>query len=228
MGDTLLHKKPSDCEVLVNRCKSAGIYIDHNTAKHSLKNSEVWIGNQILREINGAPRMPDEEFRRNIDFISLKSFLIDKEDPEIWDIVCKLGEVNGESQSWVVIDGVRETLGTLKNNEYKLGIVSNFDGSLPSLLDDHRLSDYFEEIVISSIVCIEKPDERILNICCEKLGVKTSECLYVGDHPFDVLCAKKAGMDMVWICEVHDELPESVCYKEDHRISSIAELMRII
>ena len=108
-------------------------------------------------------------------------------------------------QEMHVISGVFETLDTLKN-EYDLAIVSNHRVWLADRLKELRLYEYFMSVVISDAVGIEKPDVRIMEIALKELDLQPQCCLYVGDHPLDVLCSKKAGMDCAWIigdwCEV--------------------------
>jgi phosphoglycolate phosphatase-like HAD superfamily hydrolase len=36
---------------------------------------------------------------------------------------------------------------------------------------------------------------KFIKIGCVGCDLKAEACLYVGDHPFDVLCSKHAGMD---------------------------------
>ena len=45
---------------------------------------------------------------------------------------------------------------------------------------------------------VSKPDHRIYEIACERLGVEASECLFVGDGANDELPgAERAGMTAV-------------------------------
>jgi putative hydrolase of the HAD superfamily len=106
-----------------------------------------------------------------------------------------------------------------------LGIVSNFDETLPGLCDEFGLTPYLDTIVVSSIVGMEKPDPRILDIGCQRLGVDPAVALYVGDHPFDVLCAKDAGASVAWLCEPGDTLPQGIPYQADHHIRAITDLL---
>ena len=99
---------------------------------------------------------------------------------------------------------------------------------LPSRMKELKLYDYFESVIISEIVGIEKPDTRIMEIALKELNLPPESCLYVGDHPLDVLCAKGAGMDCAWIAGDWGELHESIPFKEDYRISDVSELVGIL
>lgn len=99
----------------------------------------------------------------------------------------------------MVVPGTFEVLDELKECGYRLAVVSNHRSWMPGYLKSVGLADYFEQIIISDLVGCEKPDARIMEIALSKLGLLPKDCLYVGDHPFDVLCAKKAGLDCVWL-----------------------------
>ena len=66
-----------------------------------------------------------------------------------------------------------------------------------------------------------------MEIVLEELNLKAEKCLYVGDHPYDVLCSKQAGMDCAWITD-KNELPGSIPYKEDYRISKLPNLLNLL
>jgi putative hydrolase of the HAD superfamily len=106
--------------------------------------------------------------------------------------------------------------------------VSNHRAWLHDYLKEIGLAQFFETIVISDIIGVEKPDIRIMQIALENLSLKASVCLYVGDHPFDVLCAKKAGIDCAWLTAADNILPDAVDYTEDYRIEKLQDLLNFI
>ena len=62
-------------------------------------------------------------------------------------------------------------------------------------MEQSGLMPYCDIVVVSGDLSFAKPDRRIFEYTAEKLGLKTSECLYVGDHPVnDIAGAKLAGM----------------------------------
>lgn len=225
VGNTLLVREPPDHEILVERCQTIGLSLGHAAARQAFKQSEAWAGEQILRESCGAPRMPDDEFDQHLDFIALRTAFPDKTENGIRHLTTCLQTAPKRKQVWKLVDAVHRTLTGLKARGFALGIVSNFDETLPELCDQFGLTPYFDAIVVSSIVGIEKPDPEILHIACRQFSVNPSASLYVGDHPFDVLCAKNAGMSVAWLCEPGDMLPETVPHEPDYRIQSLADLV---
>lgn len=92
-----------------------------------------------------------------------------------------------------------KVLKELKNKGYLVGVITNG----PSYLQNHKLDvsnlrQYLDIAVVAGDVGYGKPDVRIFNYTAEELGVETSECLYVGDHPVnDIEGALNAGMSAI-------------------------------
>jgi len=105
VGDTLLTKNPADFQVFAERYQEAGIVLDMERAKIGWKNSELWIKQQILKEMAGEPRVPDHEFFRWSDSIALQTAFGEKLYEDIWEMVSLLLPLQGQRQSWDVIAG---------------------------------------------------------------------------------------------------------------------------
>jgi putative hydrolase of the HAD superfamily len=98
-------------------------------------------------------------------------------------------------EAWEVYPEVPAVLAELRTFGLRLGVVSNWDPRLPDLLQRLQLSRYFEAIVYSSAVGVEKPDARIFRSALEQLGVRPGSALHVGDGRLeDVEGAVAAGL----------------------------------
>jgi len=92
-----------------------------------------------------------------------------------------------------------EATGVLEGlqGRYRLGVVSNFDRRLYPVLEELGVRRYFETIVISSEVGIDKPDGRIFEAALSALGVTPGETVHVGDDPEqDWRAAEAVGMSV--------------------------------
>jgi putative hydrolase of the HAD superfamily len=69
------------------------------------------------------------------------------------------------------------------SDRFTLGVVSNFDGRLRSVLDQLGLSTFFREVVISSEVGADKPHPWIFNETARRLALLPKQILHVGDDP---------------------------------------------
>jgi putative hydrolase of the HAD superfamily len=107
---------------------------------------------------------------------------------------------------------------------YVLGVVSNSTGTLEGQLVRLDLARYFKAILDSAIVGIQKPHAGIFKLALERLGVESSEAVFVGDtYATDVGGAELAGMTGVLIDTVA-AYPDATC----PRISSLPELKAIL
>lgn len=101
----------------------------------------------------------------------------------------------GTPEAWEVYPEVRGVLATLQGQGLHLAVISNWDERLPLLLDRLALTPFFDAVVTSSAVGVEKPDRRIFAEALLRLGVEPEAALHVGDSPLeDVEGAIAAGM----------------------------------
>lgn len=101
-----------------------------------------------------------------------------------------------ERHLWSAGEGrTADALARARERGIVLGVVSNSDGRVDDALRAAGLRDYFDVVVDSSIVGVEKPDPRIFLAALEQLGVAAGDALYVGDvFEVDVAGARAAGM----------------------------------
>jgi HAD superfamily hydrolase (TIGR01509 family) len=117
-----------------------------------------------------------------------------------------LRRMHHERHLWSsVAEHSAEALGRLRNAGLRLGVVSNSDGRVEQALDAAGLREYFDVVLDSALVGVEKPDPRIFHAALDALGVAPEEALYVGDlYEVDILGARAAGMDAVLLVKSED------------------------
>jgi putative hydrolase of the HAD superfamily len=104
------------------------------------------------------------------------------------------------SQGWMLFPETFDVLKELKNRGLKLGIISNFDSRIYSVLEGLGIRDYFDAVTISSEAGYAKPSREIFNQAVRSLDVPTSSVLLVGDSIYDdVIPAIEAGLAAVLI-----------------------------
>jgi putative hydrolase of the HAD superfamily len=225
VGDTLLEHYPSEKQIHIDRLNHLGFEVDNRLSTLVGEAITKAAHEQIQKEQNGAPRMSDDDFTAMLDKAALSCVNTSENEDNLLE---KLVHLPLPKQEFMTIPGTIEVLQTLKNRGFRLGVVSNHRAWLPDYLKEIGLSDFFETIVVSDIVGVEKPDSRIMQIALNNLSLDASACLYVGDHPFDVLCAKNAGIACAWLTAIDTVLPDSVPYKEDYRIQKLSDLFSFI
>lgn len=225
VGDTLVHYRPNYAQIYSARLRVLGFHAEDELASVVSKAIYRAGGEQTRREQAGAPRLSDEDFNRLLDAAALDCLHPAPQDVEA--LLDRLGQVPLPQQQMAIIDGVFPMLDALKERGYRLAIVSNHRAELMDFLREQGLAAYFDPIIISDLVGVEKPNVRIMELALEALGLPAAQCLYVGDHPLDVLCAKDAGMDIAWIASDDEVLPAEVSYQADYRISCAANVVHL-
>jgi len=105
-----------------------------------------------------------------------------------------------------------ETVGVLrelKATGVELGIISNFDTRLFSVLRGLGIAEMFDTVTISSLERVVKPSSRIFHAALAKHMAEPEEALHVGDSlSEDVEGAINAGVPAIWINrQPHADVP---------------------
>ncbi len=91
---------------------------------------------------------------------------------------------------WVV-----ETLDQLKDEGYRMSIVSNADGRVEEELHNLEMRGYFERVYDSEVVGVEKPEPGIYELALSDLGLRPEEAVFVGDMFYiDIWGANRVGI----------------------------------
>jgi len=97
---------------------------------------------------------------------------------------------------WRPFENAAGALEGLRRAGVRLGIISNWDLTARPILRRFGLEGFFERIVISSEVGLEKPAPEIFKLAMGQAGVSAAESLYVGDNYYvDAVGARQVGMD---------------------------------
>lgn len=81
------------------------------------------------------------------------------------------------------------------HGRFRLGILSNWDEELESILEEKvGISHYFEAIVNSSRIGVAKPDEEAFRIALERLGARPGEVFFIDDQERNTEAAEELGM----------------------------------
>ena len=103
-----------------------------------------------------------------------------------------------EPGSWQLFPETARTLAALKTQGVELGIISNFDSRLFSVMRGLGLAEMFDTVTISSLAQAAKPAPKIFQLALDKHAVEPDEALHVGDSLRDDLQgARKAGLHAV-------------------------------
>jgi len=95
---------------------------------------------------------------------------------------------------------VVEVLTTLREEGYRLGIISNWSWNLRDRVAQVGLTDFFEIIWASAYAGCNKPHLGIFRQALAQMDLEPEQALYVGDsYKHDVVGGRNAGMDVALV-----------------------------
>ena len=101
----------------------------------------------------------------------------------------------GDPAHWRAYDDVVPAFERLRSRGLRLGIISNWDQRLERLLKGLDFGTLLDTIISSAVVGLRKPDPRIFELACARLGVAPEQAAHVGDHHYsDIVGASAVGM----------------------------------
>ncbi|HEU4683588.1 MAG TPA: HAD-IA family hydrolase [Nitrospira sp.] len=107
-------------------------------------------------------------------------------------------EVFADPSSWELYPETQAALANLRKEGLELGIISNFDSRLFTIMRGLGLAPVVDTVTISSLAQAAKPAPRIFQQALEKHAVDPEEAIHVGDSlRDDVEGATKAGLHAV-------------------------------
>lgn len=103
---------------------------------------------------------------------------------------------------------VYQLLNDLKTRGLRLAIVSNCSSEEVKVIKQSKIYQYFDQVILSYEVKMQKPDIRIYQEAADLLGVAADECIFVGDGGSNELeGAKLAGMKAIQAKWYTNQLP---------------------
>ena len=133
----------------------------------------------------------------------------------------------------VLLPDVAGTLRTLRERQYRLGLISNSVSTLdiPAFLKANAIDGLFEGLFCSSEFGTKKPDPVLFVTAAGGMSVKPVQCAYVGNRlSKDILGCKRAGFSLgVLVRNPIDAKPEIETggIQPDRVLDSFSQLLEI-
>lgn len=133
-------------------------------------------------------------------------------------------------QNWHPEEDARDTLRTLQQRGYRMGIVSNAADhqDVQQLVEKAQLQPYLDFIVTSASCSYRKPHPRIFELALAHWGIAPREVAMVGDSlEADIAGARQVGLLGIWITR---RAPRYTSHpaEPDHTINTLAELPSLL
>ncbi|MGB4442565.1 MAG: HAD-IA family hydrolase [Coriobacteriia bacterium] len=198
VGNTLLYADPSVSEV----CRQVLAEAGHIRDLHVIDSFMPLVDAYYEERYEEDDAFWTDEERTSSVWVGMYSMLCRRlgiEDEAV-DLARRVYSEFGRPDRWSAYEDVRPAFERLKNRGLRVGIISNWDARLVGLLRGLGFGDVLDDIVSSADVGVHKPDPRIFELSCERIGVRPGEAAHVGDHHYaDILGASAVGMRAVLI-----------------------------
>lgn len=125
----------------------------------------------------------------------------------------------------------RELLDTLYEQRKQLAILTNGEAQHQKMkIDQLGLKKWFpiENIFISETIGHAKPKREVFDFVEKKLHLDKTKTVYVGDnYEKDIVGAKRAGWQAIWMNHRNRELPKGASDQPDIEVKNAKELLKV-
>ena len=191
--NTLVRYEPPREELQARALKDFGIEVAPEALRRPLVIADEFIYQELARS-SFSQRSKEEQMAiwAQYEGVLLKEAGIEANEQLILSL---LGKMRQFDMKLVLYDDVMPALIDLKKKGLTLGLISNVDRDVTSLLADLGLPSLLRVVVTSQDTGFNKPHPEIFREALRQAGVQAPEAIYVGDqYQVDVIGANKAGM----------------------------------
>ena len=195
-GYTLFSANPSPAKFYHQVCARHKVEL---TVDHMIEAMrEVWIEQVVpeMNDLNASFFCSDDEDRQwwwtyDSEVFSRLHIPADRHQ-EIFEEIYRFF---GDPTAWELYPDTRQSLEKLKQSDFSLGIVSNWNSSLKRIVEGLELTHYFDFILSSAEAGWKKPSPKIFEMALQLAATEPARVVHVGDtYQADVLGARNAGI----------------------------------
>jgi len=217
-GGTLAHEGTESAEVYRRTLEENGHSADLEDIRKALRSAIVWVRDENRRTGRiWTEQSLVEQAKRTMEILGV---------PCGDDLPTKIGGALPIGLDYTAYDDAEPALSELRGAGVRLVIVSNVSSlrNLQIYLEHCRLGKWFDALIASGTVGVEKPDPKLFTLASELSGTPVDRMLHVGDsYERDYQGAELAGLTGVLVDRkgVHAD-------KQCRRISRLTELPRML
>lgn len=125
------------------------------------------------------------------------------------------------SAYWSLYPETLPVLEALRGQGIRLGVVANWEPSLPRFLAEFELDSYFQAVLSSMAEGVAKPDPILFHRALKAMGARAEEALHIGPSmEEDVAGAIASGIRPVWL--------NRLAIPTGHEVVSITDLRGLL
>ena len=189
--------------------------------------------NEFLKSLNIDPGDDRESKRYALRQQAFRGEILQKEyqiavlrlygvdQPE--QIIQGLDAIKKDEDNVIFYQGVRETLVTLKEEGYLLGVVTDTANSIHTKLSWFELGGIghlWDSFTSSMVVGVRKPDPKMYQAALDQLGVAPSEAIFIGHKVSELDGARAVGLKTIAFNYEKDALA-------DYYVENFADILNV-
>ena len=145
---------------------------------------------------------------------------------DLWQTADDLWIRHYGDQSAPLLEGVGETLLTLRSKGYQLAVVTSGNRiRVCREVEQSVLTDAFAVIICSEDITNKKPHPEGLARAIADMNVDPSQCVYVGDAPEDIEMGRRGNVMTIGVRSAYPSSSRVLAAKPDLYLERIADLV---
>ncbi|HEX2988192.1 MAG TPA: HAD family hydrolase [Chloroflexota bacterium] len=191
-GNTLIYMPQTAEDILMALCHQLGAPIDLEAARGAYHRSESYYARNYLGYSGEQGAFWHAYHGEALRYLGI-------DDPD-GRKAAFLSHSFGRAGVWQAYPEAERVCSTLRAMGVRLGVVSNGPVTVSDLLTQAGLIPFFETVIASQAMGIQKPDPRIFREALGRMGLRPNDALFGGDlYDVDVVGARSAGLRAVLI-----------------------------
>ena len=123
---------------------------------------------------------------------------------------------------------VPEVLKKLKEQRYKLGILSNGTPDLlKELIESNNLKNIFDDVFSIEEVGIYKPSSKVYDMPIKKYNIQKNQVAFLSANTWDVSGGGNYGYNSIWV-DRNQNIFDKLDYNPRYKIKNLLELLQLI
>ena len=186
-GGTLVHL---DYFFLHKELRQAGISL----TRRAIRQAEYASRAEIDQRLRGLVADTDETRRQPYFAALLDQLGVDAATAR--RLIERFDAAHAQANLWrVMLPSTPRILRELRDRGLTLGVVSNADGRIATILRQCGIEQFFHVVIDSHHVGVEKPDPHIFRLALAQTQTRAEQAIFIGDiYGIDVLGAERAGI----------------------------------
>ena len=228
-GFTLLHPNPSTPEICQRICRQLDLHIDLEKLQERISEADDFFYSQT-RQRRHLWASDDDINIFWIDYYTnfLRPFVKEHDEARLHQLAHLITREFDQHTSWQTFPDVVPTLDALKEKNYTLGVISDWDTGLGRILHQLHLNKYFDSLVVSALARHAKPSPSLYELALQRANSIGDYTLHVGDsYIHDVLGARSVGITPILLDRNHKIQESNVDCILIHSLTDMLDLLDI-